>query len=259
MIVYRVNQGSAEWHKVRSGVITASNFKLARERVGTLTDQQQAYVGAIRAGMDSKAAAAAADYKSKPKHTEAIERAIAGLTVGDFSDKAKNQAFRLAIERISGEPLRGGYETWEMERGHELEPVARVKHEIAKGVLVDTVGFVATDDRLFGASADGFIEQDGGAEYKCFLSPEKLRAIVLSGDVSEVMDQCQGGMWITGRKWWHFALYCPALEPVGRDLTIFEIARDDDYIEAMERDLIEYAALVASYEAALREPMKEAA
>lgn len=217
MIIYRVAQGSAEWHKVRAGVITASNFKLARERL-----------------------------KSGPNK-------------GQFTEAAKNQAFRLAIERISKEPLRGGYETWEMERGHELEPTARVKHEIAKGVLVETVGFVATDDNLFGASADGFIEQDGGAEYKCFLAPEKLRAIVLSGDVSEVMDQCQGGMWITGRKWWHFALYCPALEPVGRDLTVFEIKRDDDYIESMEKDLIEYAALVGEYEAALRAPQLEAA
>lgn len=211
MIVYRVKQGSPEWHAARAGVCTASNFKLARARL-----------------------------KSGPNK-------------GDFTEAAKDYAFRLAIECISGDPLRGGYETWEMERGHELEPVARMKHEVAKQVMVEEVGFVATDDRRFGASADGFIDLDGGAEYKCFLAPEKLRSIIVAGDTSEVTDQVQGGMWLTGRKWWHFALYCPALEAVGRDLTIFDIKRDDDYIEQMEIELWQFNKLVRTYEQVLRE------
>src|SRR5690606_922982 len=103
---------------------------------------------------------------------------------GDYGDKAKNYAFRLAIERISKTPLDEGFETWQMARGHELEPAARMAHEVRHGVLVEEVGFITTDDGKFGASADGFIDDDEGAEYKCFVSPEKLRAIYLTGDTS---------------------------------------------------------------------------
>ncbi|AOE60405.1 hypothetical protein QZH45_14320 [Pseudomonas corrugata] len=35
-------------------------------------------------------------------------------------------AFELAVERIGGAPLDGGFETWQMRRGHELEPEARI-------------------------------------------------------------------------------------------------------------------------------------
>lgn len=211
MIIHRAPQGSKEWHAVRAGCITASNFKLARQRLKS------------------------------------------GANKGEYSEATKDYAFRVAIERISGQPLDEGFETWQMRRGHELEPEARMAHEARSGVLVEEVGFVTTEDGLFGASADGFIGQDGGAEYKCFVSPEKLRSILLTGDTSDVIDQCDGGMWITGRLYWDFCLYCPALEPVGRALTIHRIERDDDRIESLEKDLMQFAALVSDFEKVLRQ------
>lgn len=178
-----------------------------------------------------------------------------GPNKGDYTEAAKDYAFRIAIERISGAPLDEGFETWQMRRGHELEPIARMAHEAKTGQLVEEVGFVTTDDGLFGASADGFIGDDGGAEYKCFVAPEKLRSILIAGDISDVIDQCDGGMWLTGRKWWEFCLYCPAL-PEHRQLTIHRIERDDNRIEPLENDLMKFAALVAEFETELR---KEAA
>ena len=54
----------------------------------------------------------------------------AKLKNGDYSAAAKQYAFRLACERISGELLsEDKFETWEMRRGHELEPEARLGHE----------------------------------------------------------------------------------------------------------------------------------
>ena len=151
-------QGSPEWHQARAGCITASMFRVAREK-----------------------------RKINPNK-------------GDFTDAAKNYAFRLAIERISGKPLDEGFETWQMRRGHELEPEARSMHEAMAGVLVDRAGFVVTDDGWFGASADGLIDADGGCEYKCLISPESLIDVLLLEDLSKYMDQIQGCMWITGRK-----------------------------------------------------------
>ena len=256
MIIITCDQGSREWHNARAGVITASMFSTARKKVGGLTDQQAIYVAAIRAGKSDKEALEAAGYKAKPK-AEAIERAIAGEKVGDFSDAAKDYAFRLAVERISGEALdEGGFETFAMRRGRELEPMARAEHEAKAGIFVERAGFVTTDDGLFGASADGLIGDDEGAEYKCFIAPDRLRAFWLENDASSVIDQVQGCLWLTGRKRWHLGLYCPALSRVGKELWLQTFDRDENYIEQLEEDLVEFSRLVTDYENRLH---KEAA
>lgn len=251
MIVIECDQGSPEWHAARAGVITASMFETARSKVGGLTSQQQAYVSALRSGKDQKAAMELAGYKAAPK-SETVQRALDGERVGDFSESAKDYAFRLAVERISGEPLDEGFSTWAMKRGHELEPDARMEHEQQTGLFVERAGFVLTDDELFGASADGLIGDDEGAEYKCFVAPDRLRAFHIDNDASSVIAQVQGCMWITGRKRWHLGLYCPALKSAGRQLWLRTFERDDNYIEELERDLVEFAALVSFYESELR-------
>lgn len=258
MIVVECAQGSPEWLASRAGVITASMFSVARERVGGLDARQRAYVAAVLAGTSEAEARTAAGYKVAPR-ADAVTRALAGEPVGDFSAAAKDYAFRLAVERISGQPLDEGFETFAMRRGHELEPAARAAHEIEAGVVVTRCGFVLTDDRVFGASADGLIGVDGGSEYKCLIDPARLRSVLVDGDLSEFMDQVQGCLWLTGRKWWHFALYCPALDPIDLGLWWREIRRDEAYIDAMERDLVEFKDLVDSVEHQLRRTARTAA
>lgn len=175
-----------------------------------------------------------------------------GEKKGQPTSAALDYAFRLAVERISGQPLDEGFSTWHMKRGNELEPHARLEHELATGLIVQRAGFITTDDGIFGASADGLIGEDGGSEYKCFLAPEKLRAFHIDNDASSIMDQVQGCMWISGRKWWHVGMYCPALESVGKQLWWHEYQRDDDYIEQLEADLWQFKLLVDQYEERLR-------
>ena len=175
-----------------------------------------------------------------------------GGNKGQPTSAALDYAFRLAVERISGQPLDEGFSTWQMKRGNELEPHARLEHELATGLIVHRAGFITTDDGIFGASADGLIGEDGGSEYKCFLAPEKLRSFHIDNDASSIMDQVQGCMWISGRKWWHVGMYCPALESVGKQLWWHEYQRDDDYIEQLEADLWQFKLLVDQYEERLR-------
>lgn len=261
MIVVKCEQGSDTWIASRAGVITASMFVVARSRTGGLTSPlQQAFVDAYRgrAANNPLVAAELAGYRNaKVKAAElmaneTIIKALRGEAVGDFSEAAKHYAFRLAIERISGEPLDEGFQTYAMKRGHDLEPAARREHEIQTGVTVQRTGFVLTEDRLFGASADGLIGRDGGSEYKCLISPEFLRDVLLYGDFAKFMDQVQGCMWITGRRWWDFCLYCPALEKIGKHLWHRRVQRDDAYIENLVADLAEFEKLVSNTEALLR-------
>lgn len=175
-----------------------------------------------------------------------------GPQKGQHKAAALDYAFRLAIERISGQPLDEGFQTFAMRRGTELEPLARMEHEFQTGLMVQRAGFVTTDDGVFGASADGLISDDGISEYKCFLDPAKLRTFHIDNDASGIKDQVQGVLWITARQWAHIGMYCPALEPVGRQLWLQRFERDDDYIEALESDLLEFKAIVEDYETKLR-------
>jgi YqaJ-like viral recombinase domain len=212
-LVINCEQGSEEWHKARAGVITASMFSTAREKLKV------------------------------------------GPRKGQPSEKALNYAFRLAIERISREPLDEGFETWQMNRGHNLEPEARAEHEVYAGVMIERAGFITTDDGIFGASADGFFDQSGkrkGSEYKCLVAPDRLRDVLLSDDISDFMDQVQGCMWISGLTDWHFGLYCPALKPVNKHFYLQEVARNDDYIHDLEKDLWQFKLLVDDFERRLR-------
>ena len=206
MKISTAEQGSIEWKKARAGVITASMFHTATQKLKV------------------------------------------GAKKGELTEAAHDYAFRLAIERISGEPIDESFETWAMTRGRELEAEARSAHEWHAGVVVDPCGFACTDDGLFGASADGLIGNDGGAEYKCLVSPTKLRKALMLNDTSEFMFQVQGGMWITGRSWWDFCIYTPFLESIGKELTRWRIKRDDEFIKQMELDLIEFSKLVDKYE-----------
>lgn len=174
------------------------------------------------------------------------------LKNGDFSAKAKQYAFKLAIERISGKLLQEDkFETFEMRRGREEEPNARYAHEIKIGEMVEQTGIVLTDDKLFGASVDGFIGDRGQSEYKCFISPTSLMPILLEQDISDCEYQIQGQLWVTGREWCDFCLYSPALKSIGKDLTIFRVNRDEDFIAKMEVDLLEFNRLVESYKTKL--------
>lgn len=211
MKVHSMPQGTPEWHAARAGVITASNFALARERTAK----------------------------------------------GARSSKAKDLAFRLAIERIGGGPLEEPqFVPWQARRGQLLEPVAGKLYELQTGNKIDAVGFVTSDCGRFGASPDGFVGDSSGVEFKAFLNAEKLRDILLSGDIGGCMDQVQGGMWLTGRNTWDFALLCPALAPIGRALTTFTVERDQPYIDKMEAELSEFHDYVESLVAELKQDAK---
>lgn len=184
------------------------------------------------------------------------------LKSGAASGKQIAYACQVALERLSGQPADATFENWQMREGHIQEPIARAAYERRTGNLVDEVGAFATDDDLFLYSPDGLIDNDGLLEVKTLFSPERIMTIVGNGDVSDFIDQCMFGLWLTGRQWIDLVVWVPSLE----HLTIKRIARDENRIEALESDLMAFARLVAQYETTLRtaisitnEPALEAA
>ena len=212
MVIIECEQGSSDWLAARVGVITASRFKDACDRLKVKKDQ----------------------------------------AIGDPSAKMIGYAAEVALERVSAVAADQGFVTWQMRRGTELEPHARTGYEAITGNMATEAGIVLTDDRMFGYSTDGFIERDGIIEIKCPASPEKIIAMWRDGDLSEYIHQIQGGLWITGRLWCDFIMYAPQLETVGKHLFVKRVERDESFIECLEKDLMVFAALVQDNEGVLR-------
>lgn len=212
MIYISAPQGSDAWLQARVGKITASRYKDARDRL-------------------------------KPAK---------GETIGKPSAKCTAYAAQVAVERIAGHSIDKLFESWQMREGKEQEPIARNAYDVETGNVVQEVGAIATDDGLFLYSPDGLLGDDGLLEIKTLLSADVILRVLGEGDLSAYMDQCLGGLWLTGRKWIDLVLWAPALEPIGRQLTIHRITRDEAAIEALEADLLAFAAMVRAAEAKLR-------
>ncbi len=257
MIVLNCLQGSEDWLRARVGAATASRFAEARERVGGLNEQQQAFVDAMNQGATEGIAAAAAGYKAKPKG-KWIARALAGERMDEPSAAAIKYAWTIAIETISREPLDETFVTYAMRRGRELEPRARQAYELRTDALIEEVSLILTDDERFGYSADGFRDDDGLIEIKCPLACEKLGNVWANPDEAhlEYLDQINGGLWITNRKYCDLVVYCPWLAPVGKDLFVKRIWRDEAAIEALESDLVAFMRMVDGFLEILRQPAR---
>lgn len=244
---YRViecEQGSAEWHLARSGLITASMFSTAVSVVSTLDEKQRAYVDAILADKGEEAARAIAGYKAPPR-AQSVADAIAGKPTVSPSSASIAYCDEIAFERISGEPYGDTYQTHAMRRGSEEEMWARARYEELYDVEIIETGVAVTEDGKFGYSTDGQVRgQRGGIEIKTPSSTAKLRELVKSLDLSEYEHQVQGGMWIRGWEWVDNIIWMPQLKNVRNEILVKRVYRDDDFIDDMVEKLLAFDARV---------------
>lgn len=173
------------------------------------------------------------------------------LAKGGRSKACLQYAMDVARERCGG-TVQAKFQNAAMKMGTEQEPLARMHYEAQTGNLVQEVGFITTDDGLFGLSPDGLIGDDGVLEVKTMVSSDTLFTAVADGDISAYIDQCLGYLWLLGRQWVDLVLWAPDLESLGLHCTIIRIDRDEAAIEALETDLLDFAKLVKGYEDKLR-------
>jgi hypothetical protein len=213
--MFKVNcaQGTKEWLEARCAAITASRFS---EAIAVLT------------------------------------RKSGSKGPGDPTEASDKYAYEVAFERISLIPYAAPIKAWVLDRGHELEGVARLKYEESTGNVVYESGVMLTDDRKFGYSTDGESGEDGLIEIKCPIDTVKIMDMLTTQDTSEYDHQMLGGLWISGRKWCDFIQYVPALENVGKDLFIKRVYRDEVFIDDMVAKLLTFEARVTYYERMLR-------
>ena len=153
-------------------------------------------------------------------------------TKGVPSKSAKKYIYQLAGERMLGFSPEG-YQNDAMIRGNELEPEARAAYEFITERKVKEVGFCFKDDRkLYGASPDGVIGEDGGLEIKCPTLAVAIEYLDKGKLPTAYVQQVQGTLLVTGRLWWDFLSYYPGLPPL-----IVRVERDEKLIAALSYEL----------------------
>lgn len=177
--IFYCAQGTDEWHALRAGIVTASEF-------------------------------------------DAVQATGKG---GAPSKTRRTYMLKLIGERLTGEPAEH-YSNKHMERGHELEPVARRLYAIRSGAELTQVGFIRRGE--IGCSPDSLIDSEGMLEVKTKLPHLQLEVLLANRFPIEHKAQVQGQLMVADRAWCDFVSYWPGLP-----LFVIRVERDEPYIKAL--------------------------
>ena len=136
---------------------------------------------------------------------------------------------RKLAEKWVGGPL-PAVGSWAMEQGQILEPEVLAIIELALDVGLERVGFVTTDDGLFGASPDAM-----GFEIKSPQHVNHVKYLLAGVCPPEYWLQVQGCMYATGRDSWQFISYRR-----GMPMLNVKVERDPDLMNTIEDALTKF-------------------
>jgi len=158
-------------------------------------------------------------------------------TFKDLFAKDTTIAYQKAINKVVFEVLTGtspeSFSNDYMQRGHDLEPLARQAYEGEKICTVDNGGFWEMDEWT-GASPDGLVGDDGLLEIKCPAYNTQIEYLLRQKLPSEYFYQVHGQMLVTGRQWCDFVSFHPALPMV-----ILRIERSEEVCKQISEKLRE--------------------
>lgn len=157
---------------------------------------------------------------------------------GKASASAQGYIDELIAQKITGE-IPEFFKSEAMQRGNDLETVAKSLYEFTYDVEVKEVGLCLHDKYECGASPDGLIGLDGGLEIKCPLPHTHVSYLRDGGIPSKYIPQVQGCLWITEREWWDFMSYHPSMEDL-----IVRVYRDNAYITKLAEQVIRAVEII---------------
>ena len=172
-----------------------------------------------------------------------------------FGEPAKKLAVNLAVERVTGRRIENdGYSNSHMERGHEEEPIARMRYEELYFMNVGNGGFFDNGDT--GCSPDGIVSPEGIIEIKSVV-PTTHYANIKRGTFDPTYKwQFVFNLRESGAKWLDFISYCSSF-PRSKNLYVYRIECDAVVDEAfmIDKRLAEFEAMVSG----IMEDIREAA
>jgi putative phage-type endonuclease len=152
----------------------------------------------------------------------------------------KRAKFEIIRERLTGRRIES-YKTALMQRGIDLEPLARAKYEHIKNVMVDQIAFVNHPAILMaGASPDGLIGDHALLEIKCPSPENHLGHLIDDGAdlVATYNAQCQWQLaCMPDRKYVDLVSFDPD-QKEHLQLFIKRLYKDEAWIAETEREVI---------------------
>ncbi len=160
---------------------------------------------------------------------------LAKTKTGASASRAKYMA-QLLCERMTGEPTEF-FTSQAMQRGTEIEPVARAAYEAENFISVDQVAWVEHPTiPMAGCSPDGVVGEHGLIEIKCKEIHNHLDTILNDRIDPDHQAQMMWQMACTGRQWCDYVCFDDRA-PEGLQLFIKRLERNDALIQTMEDEV----------------------
>jgi hypothetical protein len=153
------------------------------------------------------------------------------MAKGEGKTRAKYMR-TLAGEIVRGQPFER-YTNDHMDRGHTEEDEARNLYTFITDNEVQQIGFMRRGRA--GYSPDGLVGTAGLVEIKTKLDHLHIECLEADKVPSEHVQQCQGGLWVSGREWLDFVSYCPSLP-----LFVKRVVRDEAYIARIKVEVDDF-------------------
>ena len=165
---------------------------------------------------------------------------IADVITGTV-DKRRAYMMQLVAERLTGVSHDMTRTTPEMQRGTDLEHVARTLFSLKTGLTVEQTGFLIDISMPgMGASPDGIIvQEDAVIEIKVPNSTTHLSYFLDKKLPSKYKAQVNAQLLVTGRSFAYFVSYDDRI-PAHLQLLIVRVERDNDYIQIMRSKVAQF-------------------
>ena len=164
---------------------------------------------------------------------------IVAKTKTGYSTSRANYMAQLVVERMTNQ-VAESYSNAAMEWGVEQEVYARAAYEAKTGNMVDQVGAIDHPRiAMSAASPDGLVGDDGCLEIKCPNTATHIDTILGEAPAKKYYDQMQWQMVCANRSWCDFVSFDPRM-PAHLQLFVKRIERNDEYIEQLEKEVVQF-------------------
>lgn len=183
---------------------------------------------------------------------------VMAKTKSGYAASRKNYMMELLCQRLTGN-REESYTNAAMQRGIDLEPLARSAYEVNSGNMVKEASFILHPhyDQI-GASPDGLVGMDGLLEIKCPNTAQHVACLQSGEPDSRYWWQMQCQMACTGRHWCDFVSFDDRM-PEELQYFCVRVERDDQAIADIIIECLEFLGELENLEAEMRTKMEDAA